>query len=208
MRIYEYKGFPNPARVRVALAEKGLFDRAEFVQVDVPGGAHRKPVYLAINDQGVVPAMELDDGTVLAECTAITEYLDHLDGDPVLTGRNGAERATVNMIQRRIEAGFLDAVAAYFHHATEGLGPEIETYQNADWGQHQRDRAVKTMRWMDQRLTDGEYLALGRLTVADITALAGFLFAGFAGIDIPEDCTRLAAYKERLMARPSAALAA
>lgn len=208
MRIYEYKGFPNPARVRVALAEKGLFDRAEFVQVDVPGGAHRKPMYLAINDQGVVPALELDDGTVLAECTAITEYLDHLDGNPVLTGRDGRERAAIHMVQRRIESGFLDAVAAYFHHATEGLGPDIETYQNRDWGQHQRKRAVQTMHWMEERLADRDWMAAERLTVADITALAGFLFAGFAGIDIPEDCTRLAAYKERLMARPSAALAA
>lgn len=208
MRIYEYKGFPNPARVRVALAEKGLFDRAEFVQVDVPGGAHRKPMYLAINDQGVVPALELDDGTVLAECTAITEYLDHLDGNPVLTGRDGRERAAIHMVQRRIESGFLDAVAAYFHHATEGLGPDIETYQNRDWGHHQRKRAVQTMHWMEERLADRDWMAAERLTVADITALAGFLFAGFAGIDIPEDCTRLAAYKERLMARPSAALAA
>lgn len=208
MRIHEFKGFPNPARVRVALAEKGLFDKAEFVQVDVPGGAHREPGYLAINDQGVVPALELEDGTVICECTAITEYLDHLTGDPVLTGRGAKERALIHMVQRRVESGFLDAVGTYFHHATPGLGPKIETHQNREWGERQRERAMVTMRWMEARLANNDFLAADRFTVADITALAGFAFAGFADIAIPDDCPNLAAYKGRINARPSAAVAA
>lgn len=208
MKVYEFKGFPNPARVRMALAEKGLIEQANFVHVDVPAGAHRKPDYLAVNDQGVVPALQLDDGTVIAECTAITEYLDHLDGDPVLTGRNARERAMIHMVQRRVEAGFLDAVAAYFHLATPGLGPDIETYQNQGWGERQRERAVQTMYWMENQLEGRDYLVADRLTIADITAHAGFMFAGFAEIAIPADCARLQAYKERLSARPSVALAA
>jgi glutathione S-transferase len=208
MQIHEFKGFPNPARVRMALAEKGLFSAASFVQVDVPGGAHRAPAYLAINDQGVVPTLVLDDGTVICECTAITEYLDHLAGDPVLTGRGAKERAVIHMVQRRVEAGFLDAVATYFHHATPGLGPLIETHQNPAWGERQRERAIATMHWMDQRLAASDYLVMDRFTIADITAFAGFAFAGFAGIAIPDACPRLAAYAERLRARPSAAVAA
>src|SRR5262245_18657602 len=115
MKIYEHHGFPNPMRVRIALAEKGLIDAVEFVPVDVTKGEHRTSEFLARNPFGAVPVLELDDGTNIAECTAITEYLDHLDGDPVLTGRTPKERAVIGMMQRRAEAGLLDAAGAFFH---------------------------------------------------------------------------------------------
>ena len=205
MKVYEHKGFPNPMRVRVALAEKGLTDRVAFVPVDVTKGEHRTPEFLARNPAGAVPVLELDDGTCLAECTAITEYLDHLDGDPALTGRTPQERGVIAMMQRRAEAGLLDAVGAYFHHATPGLGPVLETYQNREWGQRQRDRAVATMRQLDGVLGTRPYLAGDRFTVADITAVAGLAFAGFAEIAIPEDCTALRAWQARVAQRPSLA---
>ena len=205
MKVYEHKGFPNPMRVRVALAEKGLTDRVEFVPVDVTKGEHRTPEFLARNPAGAVPVLELDDGTCLAECTAITEYLDHLDGDPALTGRTPQERGVIAMMQRRAEAGLLDAVGAYFHHATPGLGPVLETYQNHEWGQRQRERAVATMRQLDGVLGTRPYLAGDRFTVADITAVAGLAFAGFAEIAIPEECTALRAWQARVAQRPSLA---
>ena len=205
MKIYEHKGFPNPMRVRVALAEKGLTHRAEFVPVDVTKGEHRTPEFLARNPAGAVPVLELDDGTCIAECTAITEYLDHLDGDPVLTGRTPEERAVIAMMQRRAEAGLLDAVGAYFHHATRGLGPQLETYQNREWGERQRERAVATMRQLDGVLATRPYLAGDRFTVADITTLAGLAFAGFAEIGIPEQCASLRAWQARVAQRPSVA---
>src|SRR5262245_51913266 len=122
MKIYDYRGFPNPARVRIALAEKGLTDKVEFITVDVPGAEHKQPACLGKNPSEPLPVLELEDGTTIAECTAITEYLDHLDGEPTLTGQGAKERALIHMMQRRAEAGLLDAVAAYFHHATPGLG--------------------------------------------------------------------------------------
>ena len=76
MRVYDHKGLPNPLRVRLALAEKGLTDQVEFVHVDVVKGEHRAPAFLELNPSGTVPVLELDDGTVIAECTAITEYLE------------------------------------------------------------------------------------------------------------------------------------
>ena len=120
MKIYDYEGFPNPARVRIALAEKGLADRVEFVSVDVPNGEHLQPAFKAKNPSGAVPVLELDDGTTIAECTAITEYLDQLDGQPTLTGRTPKERATNHMMQRRAETGLLDAVATYFTPCNAG----------------------------------------------------------------------------------------
>jgi glutathione S-transferase len=73
MEVYEFKGFPNPARVRIALAEKGLLNQVEFIHVDVPAGDHKKPEFLAKNPSGAVPVLELDDGTMISECSAIIE---------------------------------------------------------------------------------------------------------------------------------------
>ncbi|MBL4907314.1 MAG: glutathione S-transferase [Sneathiella sp.] len=208
MKVYEFKGFPNPARIRVALAEKGLFNETEFVHIDVPGGDHLKSEFLAKNPSGNVPVLELDDGTLISECSAITEYIDQIDGEPDLTGRTAQERAVIAMMQRKVEAGFLDAVAAFFHHATPGLGPNVEQYQNEDWGRNQLEKAVKTLHWMEEVLQNQDYIAGNSFSVADITALAGFFFAGFVDLDIPENCPNVAAYAERLKARPSVAQAA
>jgi len=208
MRIYDFKGFPNPARVRIALAEKGLSDQVEFVHVDVPGGEHMKPAFLEKNPSGAVPVLELDDGTLISECSAITDYLDHVSGEADLTGKTSKERGVIAMMQRKVEAGLLDAVAAYFHHATDGLGPEIETYQNKAWGERQREVATDTMSWLDGLLGRQDYVAGDRFTVADITAMAGLAFAGFAKVDIPESCGHLKAWHARVATRPSAAAAA
>ncbi len=208
MKVYEFKGFPNPARVRIALAEKGLFDRVAFVHVDVPGGEHKTPEFLAKNPSGAVPVLELEDGTLISECAAITDYLDHVAGKPVLTGTTARERGVIHMRQRKVEAGLLEAVSAYFHHATDGLGPAIETYQNKDWGLRQKTVALATLGWMDGVLAGQEYLAGDRFTVADITAMAGLTFADFVTIDIPDACTNVRAWRARVSARPSAAVAA
>ena len=205
MKIYDFEGFPNPARVRIALAEKGLTSKVEFVTIDVPNGEHKTPAFLAKNPGAAVPVLELDDGTMIAECTAITEYLDHSAGDPVLTGRTPKERAVVHMMQRRAEAGLLDAVGAYFHHATPGLGPKIETYQCSEWGNHQKSRAVQGMHYFDRVLATQPYVAGNTFTMADITAFAGLAFADFAKIDIPADCTHLKAWRKKVATRPSIA---
>jgi glutathione S-transferase len=201
MKVYEYKAFPNPWRVRMALAEKGLTDRVEFVQVDVPNGAHKQPEFLAKNPAGAVPLLELDDGTCIAECTAITEYFDHLTGEPTLTGISPQERAVIHMMQRRVEANLLDAIANYFHHATSGLG--FEAYQIPAWGEKQKEQALATIESLNQLLAHQPYIAGDRFSVADITAAAGLAFGGFCGIVIPETATHLKAWHEQMMQRPS-----
>ncbi len=203
MKIHDFKGFPNPARVRIALAEKGLTDRVTFVPVDVPGGEHRRAEFLAKNPAGAVPVLELEDGTTIAECTAITCYLDQLDGRPELTGRDAREQGVIHMMQRRAEAGLLDAVATYFHHATPGLGPQLETDQNREWGERNKERALAGMRYLDGVLADQPYLAGDRFSMADITAFAGLIFADFARIDIPGDLAHLRAWRARVAERPS-----
>ena len=203
MKVYETKGFPNPTRVRIALAEKGLIDEVEFVHVDVMLGEHRRPPFTDKNPTGTVPALELADGTCIAECSAITEYLDQSVGQPTLTGQTPRERPVIGMMQRRAEAGLMDAVANYFHHATPGLGPILETYQNEDWGLRCRERALATMRYLDGVLAAQDYLAGPTFSVADITAFAGLGFADFAKIPIPAELENLAAWRARVSARPS-----
>jgi glutathione S-transferase len=201
MRIYEYKAFPNPLRVRMALAEKGLTDRVEFVQVDLPNGEHKQPAFLAKDPAGFVPLLELDDGTFITECTAITEYFDHLDGEPTLTGTSAKERALIYMMQRRVEANLLGAIAAYFHHATPGLG--FEGYQIPEWGEKQKEQAISTINDLDKLLANQPYIAGDRFSVADITAVAGFAFGRFCQIAIPETAPHLKAWHDRMKLRPS-----
>jgi len=205
MKVHDFHGFPNPARVRIAIAEKGLGDQVEFVNVDVPAGAHRAPEFMEKNPDATVPLLELDDGTCISQCTAITEYLDHATGEPTLTGQTAKERATIHMMQRRAEADLLDAVGAYFHHATPGLGPEIEKNQNAAWGESNKKRAVRSMHYFDGVLANQPYVAGDAFSMADITAFAGLGFAEFAKIDVPEGLSNLASWKARVAARPSIA---
>jgi glutathione S-transferase len=203
MKVYEYQGFPNPLRVRIALAEKGLSDRVEFIQVDVPSGAHRQPEFLAKNPAGAVPVLELDDGTLIVECTAITEYLDHLAGEPTLTGKSAKERAVIHMKQRQVEANLLDAIADYFHQATPGLGPVLEGEQNPSWGEKQKAKAIATINSLEQTLAHQPYLAGDSFSVADITAIAGFAFGSFCQITIPDTAPNLKAWYDRVQQRPS-----
>lgn len=205
MKIYDTPGFPNPTRVRIALVEKDLNDRVTFVAVNVPEGEHQTDAFRAKNPSATVPVLELDDGTCISECTAITEYLDHLDGTPTLTGQTPKDRAHIHMMQRRAEAGLLDAVGAYFHHATPGLGPDIEGYQCAEWGTHQKETALKGMAYLNEVLGKQPFLAGQDFTVADITAFAGMAFAEFAQIDVPDDLTHLKEWHARIAARQSVA---
>lgn len=205
MKIHDVEGFPNPARIRIALAEKGATNRVEFVPVDVMSGEHRSAAFRARNPDATVPCLELDDGTHLSQCTAITEYLDGALDGPSLCGETPVERATISMMNLRAENGLLNAVGAYFHHATPGLGPDLETYQNAEWGQKQREVATGTMRYLDDVLAERDYLAGDVFSMADITAFAGLAFADFAEVEVPESLTNLIGWRARVAARPSIA---
>ena len=203
LKIYDFKGFPNPTRIRIALAEKGLSDQVEFVHVNVPAAEHKRPAFLAKNPSGTVPVLELEDGTCITECTAITEYIDSVHGAPTLTGNGARERAVIHMMQRRAEAGLLDAAATYFHHATPGLGPHIELYQNAAWGEKNRERALATMHYLDGVLARQPYLAGDKFSVADITAFAGCAYADIGKIEMPAALKNLKAWRSRIAKRPS-----
>jgi glutathione S-transferase len=203
MKIHDVEGFPNPARVRIALAEKGASDKVEFCPVDVMAGEHRSAAFKAKNPDATVPYAELECGTCISQCTAITEYIDGTFDGPSLIGDTPKQRAITQMMNLRAEAGLVDAVGAYFHHATPGLGPDLETDQNPAWGMKKKETAQATMRYLDGVLAGQPYLAGDSFTMADITAFAGLAFADFAKVEIPSGLTHLAEWRIRVASRPS-----
>lgn len=200
--LYETTGFPNPARIRAALAEKGALNQAEFVEVDVMNLEHRTDAFFAINPLGTVPVLQTLEGEYLSESTAITEYIDALFDGPSLTGTKPIERGMIHMMQRRAESMVMDAVGTYFHHATAGLGPDLETYQCSEWGNHQKQRALAGFAYFNQHLEHRLYLAADTFSMADITLFYGLAFADFAGIEIPSELTHLIGWRQTMSERP------
>jgi len=203
MTIHDWPTGPYPARVRIALAEKGLQSRAQFATVNLWKGEHKRPEFLAKNYSGTLPVLELDDGTFIAECTAITCYLDTLDGAATLTGRTPREKGLIHMMSKRAELELLDAISVYFHHATPGLGPDVEIYQNAEWGLRQRDKALRGMNYFDGVLKQQPFVAGEMFSMADITVIGGLIFAGLVELAVPAQCVALQAWYARMLQRPS-----
>ncbi|MET4261889.1 glutathione S-transferase [Bradyrhizobium sp. S3.12.5] len=209
MRIYDRPGFPNPTRIRIVLAEKQLDSQVEFIPVDLIGAEHKSPAFLQKNPSGVLPVLELDDGTFISESTAITEYLDHMDGHPTLTGTTPKQRGLIHMMQRRAEAELIDPVGEYFHHATPGLGPKLQAFKSldwtgrAEWGRRQGERARAGMTYFNAVLGQQPYIAGEVFSMADITIFAGLLFADAAGLTIPENSHALLAWRARVAELPS-----
>jgi glutathione S-transferase len=118
MKIYDREGTPNAVRIRIVLAEKGLEDQVEYQTIDLIKAEQKQPAFLAMNPIGKIPVLELEDGTIISESTAITEYLDNLDGNPTLTGKTPREKGLIHMMQRRVEMMVLEAIDDYFHYGT------------------------------------------------------------------------------------------
>jgi glutathione S-transferase len=209
MKIYDTPGFPNPARIRIVLAEKGLDSQIEFVKVDLFAAEHKQSAFLAINPAGTVPVLELDDGTFISEGVAITEYLDNLDGNPTLTGKTPKEKAVIHMMQKRADDQLIDAVGIYFHHATPGLGARLEAYKSPEWahrkewGDRHHEKFVRGMKYFDGVLKAHPYVAGDDFSMADITVYAALMHGSAAGIAIPDDCSALSAWQAKMSDRPS-----
>ncbi len=199
MKLYDSKLAPNPRRVRVFLAEKGIDLPIE--QVSIMEGEHKKPDYIKVSPLSQVPALELDDGRTITESMAICRYFEALHPDPPLFGRDPVEVATINMWQRRIELLWMGAVAMHFRHCHPAMAA-LEN-QNKAWGEDNKKRVLKMMKFFDQQMDGKEFIA-GDFSVADISALCTIDFGFMARIEIPDDHKNLQAWHDRLSARPSA----
>ncbi len=209
MKIHDREGFPNPARIRIVLAAKNLEHRVRFSPVDLIAAEHKQASFLALNPSGKVPVLELDDGTIITESTAITEYLDNLDGDPILTGKTALEKAMVHMMQRRAEAELLECVDGYFHYGTPGLGPAMVPYTapewegRTEWAQRQRSRALRGMAHFDDVLQTRAFVVGPQFSMADITVFVALAFAEAAGLTIAPEHAALHAWRAKVAALPA-----
>jgi glutathione S-transferase len=201
MKLYNSNFAPNPRRVRVFLAEKGV--SIPQVEVDLAGLEHKKPEYSAVNPFQVIPALELDDGAVIGESIAICRYIEALHPEPNLFGATPLERAMVEMWQRRVEWHLLLPIAQVFRHSHPHMS-KMEDPQVADWAAANRPRALRNMMIFDDVLRDRPFVAGERFTIADITGLVALDFARPARLAIPPELQHLNRWHESLKARPSA----
>jgi glutathione S-transferase len=209
MKIHDITGFPNPARIRIALAEKGMDSQVEFVRVNLYDAEHQKGAFREKNPTSTVPVLELDDGTFIGECVAITEYLDNLDGNPILTGSTPREKAVIHMMQKRADHQLIDGIGVFFHHSTPGLGKANEAFKSSDWafrkqwGDKHGERAMEGMKYFNGVLQTQLYVAGDKFSVADITVWAALMHGDYAGLTVPADHTALLEWRARMNDRPS-----
>lgn len=208
MKLYDMGLAPNPRRVRIFLAEKGI--EVEREEVDIPGGANLSDVYRAINPRGVVPTLVLDDGMTLDESVAICRYLEALHPEPNLMGHDPLEIARIESWQRRMEfegmfnvaAAFRNTAAPYAARGMPGALPPTPAIPAL------AERGLLLARhWMaelDVRLGASPFVAGDRFTIADITAAISIDFARWVGLRPTAEQPHLGRWHADVRARPAA----
>jgi glutathione S-transferase len=199
MKILETRTAPNPRRVRIFLAEKGITVAYE----DLDLMKLRTPEFTAKNWFQRVPVLVLDDGTAIAETVAICRYFEELQPEPALFGKGALGRATVEMWNRRVELGLLFCVASAFRHLHPAMAT-LEVPQVPAWGEANKPRALEVLAYLDKELAGRRFIAGDELSIADITALCAVDFMKPARIQRPPELTNVARWHAEMSARPSA----
>jgi glutathione S-transferase len=200
VKLYDSTLAPNPRRVRIFLAEKGV--QVPSVQVDLGKAESRQAPFLAKNPLGGVPVLELDDGTCIAESVAICRYFEVLHPAPPLMGSDARDQALVEMWQRRMEIELFQKVTGTFQNTHDFFKGRIE--QVPAYGEVCKKAAGKRLSWLDEELAGRPFIAGERYTIADITALCALDFGRVVGIRIAPDQKNLARWHETVSGRPSA----
>ena len=203
MKLYTSHRAPNPRRVRWVMAEKGIED-VEVIEVDILTGEHKAPEYRARVGVPHVPALELDDGTTISESVAICRYLEALYPEPNLFGRDPRELAVVEMWTRRCEFYLANPIMLTVRHSHPALAA-LEAVQIPQLAEYNKVAAEKFMKTLDRRLSEHEFLAADRFTIADVVAVVGLDFARMIKYRPPEELTHLARWLAECRARPAAA---
>jgi len=209
MKFYDCNPAPSPRRARMFIAEKGL--EIPIVEVDLMANEHLSDKFKAINPQCTVPALELDDGTIICESVAISRYLEELYPDPPLFGVDALDKAMVEMWNRRIEHYCLAPVAESFRNfskafRTRSLTGPVDFKQVPELVERGRKRAEAFLADWDAQLADNRYITGDRFTIADITGVCTADFAMRIKIPVLEDYPNIKRWYEEVSARPSAKL--
>ena len=200
MKLYDFPLAPNPKKVRVYLAEKGL--KMAIEPIDAINGANRTPEFLAKNPLGGLPVLELDDGTCLPESLAIMEYLEELHPEPPMIGREPFERARVRATERICELGVLANVATVFQNTSPFFAQRVK--QSADAADNGRARLVVSLKVLDGLIGAHPFVCGARPTIADCTLFAALEFAAFAGLAVDPQLANVIRWHAAFKERPSA----
>ncbi|MDA9633983.1 glutathione S-transferase family protein [Pseudomonadota bacterium] len=165
MKLYDNKMANSPRKVRMFLAEKKITN-VEMVEINMMEGEHKTPEYRAIAPNSRIPALQLDDGTVIMESTAICRYLESLHPEPNLFGESPIEIASIEMWQARIFNELMIPLAMGFRHLHPAMSA-LET-QNKEYGETQKNIGIKSLKYFNSVLSESEFVAGDRYTFADI----------------------------------------
>jgi glutathione S-transferase len=201
MKIIEQRQAPNPRRVRIFLAEKGVV--VPFEQIDIMKQEHRLPEFVDKNPMQQVPVLILDDGTAISESVAICRYFEETNPTPPLFGRDARDKALVEMANRRMELGLLYRVAQAFRHTHPAMA-ELEKPQVKEWGEANRARLASMFELIDQQLGQHQFIAGDHYTIADITALVAIDFMRPIKYVRPPELANLERWYAEVSQRPSA----
>ena len=201
MKLYDLPPSPNARRVRIFIAEKGL--DIPTVPVNMMTGENQTEEYLDKNPLGMMPVLELEDGTCISESATICRYLEETNPNPALMGHDVLDRALVDMWHRRMEFELLDPIIRIFVHTGEMWKGRLT--QIPELAQINRVNVLSRMEWLDKELTDREFIVGDDYTVADITAQCAFVMAKAAvGVRIPAELKNLNDWWEQVSSRPTA----
>ena len=201
MKLYDGGRAPNPRRVRVFLAEKGITVPLE--PVDLGKMAHKTAAYATINPVQRVPALEFDDGTVISESIAICRYFEAQQPEPALFGVGAKEAAIVEMWERRVEFHLLAPISHIFRNSHPAMAA-MEVPQVPAWADANKPRVMEFLGLLDTRLKNHRYVAGDRYSVADITAMISVDFMKPAKLTLPDEMTSVKRWHAEVAARPSA----
>lgn len=202
MKLYDYKAAPNPRRVRIYMAEKGI--DIPLIPVDIMKREQKSPDFLAKNPLGSLPVLELADGTCISESVAICRYLEALYPEPPLFGRTAAEKARIEMWLRRIELNLMVPVGMVWAHGHPLTARLLKQIPEA--AEQNRKRVHLAYKLLNEQLSGAAFIAGPDYTVADAVLLATLDFAnGLVGVPYESCLTHLKRWHGEVLARPSAA---
>jgi glutathione S-transferase len=201
LRIIETRRAPNPRRVAIFLAEKGIDLPRE--ERDLMSGDLRRDDFSAVNPWQRVPVLILDDGTAISESVAICRYFEELYPEPPLFGTGPIGKAQVEMWNRRVELGLFGAVASVFRHLHPRMA-HLEVPQVTSWGEANRDKVESELTRLDRRLAESSFIAGESYSIADITALVAIDFMKPAKLAAPESHSHVMRWYREVSSRPSA----
>lgn len=209
MKLYDFSLAPNPRRVRMFLAEKGI-EMPPSEQINTREAAQFSDAFLKVNPRGTVPALVLDDGTVLTESISICRYFEELHPEPSLFGRDAKEKAVIDMWNRRVEIECYAPAADVVRNSLEMFkdraiaGIPNGVPQIAALAERGRATFARFIDRLDEQLADSQFIAGGRVSIADQSAFIAFDFAKRGELEVPADANNILRWQSEMAARPSA----